>query len=208
MVLKLALFDFDGTLVDSLRDYHLIETQVIASLGGRVPDLQRFRRIIGEDKDWESFYRRFGIVDKEKSPEHIKKGTIGISHGVISGVKETLEELANRNVGLSIVSLNPHINKIILRLDGQLGDHFYRDNIYGASLNKVDALRRVCRRHEIFPREAVYIGDMAKDIRETKRAGLVSVGIANDFSYNHKDMLESANPDYLFDDIREVTKLF
>ncbi len=205
---KLALFDLDGTLVDTLRKFYETDSEVIRAMGGNVPDIETIRRVIGEDSNWEEYYKRFGINDGKRADELYGEKSRFILPKVIPGVKETLEDLAVKRVDLGVASMNPHLMKTITLLDGQLGYNFSNENIYPVKNNKVKALIDAVSRHGLSPQEAVYIGDMAKDVREAKEAGLVNVGVANEYSYNPLELIRSANPDHLFKDIREVKKLF
>lgn len=56
--------------------------------------------------------------------------------------------------------------------------------------------------------EAVYVGDMADDVIFARRAGVMPVVVyRNNAAYHPRSYLEDESPEFIIDDLKELTKI-
>lgn len=174
------IFDFDGTLADTLqlccsafrevtkrqlgRDYS--DAEIVALFGPSEEGI--FQRIAG--KRWKDCHTDFLAVyerDHEGSAE------------LFPGVPELLAELTERNIPVAIVtgkgSGSAALSLRLLRIDG----HF--DIVETGSPEgsvKPAAIRRIVQHWNVDPSTVAYIGDAPNDISEARAAGVIPLAAA------------------------------
>jgi phosphoglycolate phosphatase len=202
---KLAIFDFDGTLADSISWFLRVINEVA--------DTYRFRRINEQQLpelrtyDARKMLEHFGI-SKWKLPlvqRHIRKrmtcdiGTIAL----FPGIGELLQCLEAHGVVLAIVSSNSLINvrEVLGRQNASLIQHYACD---ASILGKRVKLRKVLHKSGVLPSEAILIGDEIRDLhaaREEKIAfGAVSWGV------NSPESLSRQFPEEIFSSVDEIAE--
>lgn len=187
------IFDFDGTLADSM----LVSLDILYRLVHHVPlpaeDVSRIRGMTLLEvlrqlriSPWQALllrgkaYRAMGGRISELT--------------LVPGVKSMLQMLARQH-RLYIVSSNSTGNiQVALK---QFGVDQLMTSIQGSAnpLSKTSALRKLVRMHALRPAETWYIGDQSGDIYAAHRAGLRAAAVSWGFSNLHT--LEAARPDLL-----------
>ncbi len=181
-MLKLIIFDLDGTLVNA---YEAIERSLnftLKKLGYPPANISQVRRAVG----WgdENFIKRFvRKEDREKGLEiyrqHHKSALLKYSK-VIPKVKEILGILKKRNYKLAIASNRPE--KFTRLLLNHLGLKKYFPTVVCAK-NKDEIkphpwlLLKIIKKLRIKKNEAIYLGDMTIDVRAGKNAGIRTIAI-------------------------------
>ena len=191
------LFDFDGTIADTLhlvravppeleRKYHLpkLSNDDIAALRN-LPAEQVFQKL-----GISLLKLPFFLADIRKLTTE-KITTIEM----FSGLKEVLQLLKNSDHHLSVVTSNSAENVELF-----LAKHNARDlfDFIHSELNlwgKQAALKNVLKTKKIPASETYYIGDELRDIAAAQGAGLriISVG----WGFNTAEALQKAEPDYM-----------
>jgi phosphoglycolate phosphatase len=216
-VIKLLIFDLDGTLIDSRLDLvHSVNAmlrhfkrpelpdEVIASyVGDGAPML--VRRALGDPKD-EGFVKEaveyFLAYYRVHKLDHTK---------VYDGVSESLEIIRNANGSgrqMAVLSNKPvHPSRAIVEALG-LGDYFVR--IYGGNsfpTKKPDpqGVRVLLKETRTKKGEAVIIGDSSTDVITGRNAGIWSCGVTYGFAPH---TLCEAPPDVVIESPRELADLF
>ncbi len=59
----------------------------------------------------------------------------------------------------------------------------------------------------IVPQNTLFITDTADDVLAGNQAGVVTVALAQEYSYNTLDMLKISNPHHLLTNIRQISEL-
>ena len=204
-MLRLALFDFDGTLADSFPYFAAALDEAAPRFG--------FRRIADDEVEtlrsmdtreilrelhvpvWKvpaiaSFMRERIAAEREDIP-------------VFSGVRPALRRLREKGLALGIVSSNaaPTIRAVLGEETAALVAHYE----CGISLfGKPARLKRVLRRCGMEPEETIYIGDELRDLDAARAAGMRFGAVT--WGYNRPDVLEARKPDAVFRTVDEIAE--
>lgn len=202
---KLAIFDLDGTLSDSLPWFR----RVVNSFA----DKHRFRRI--EDGDVEMLRGKSSreIIAHLEVPiwrmpliaadmRRLKSRDIdGIP--LFAGVGPMLQELSQRGVTLAMVSSDSESNvRRALRDHAALISQF----ACGASMfGKAAKFRAVLKRTDIAADDAIAIGD---EVRDGEAAAQARIGFgAVSWGYARPEALRALAPVLVFDSVADISRL-
>ncbi len=200
---KLAIFDFDGTLADSLPWFQEVINGVAVRYGFRTveeSEIEALRRC-----DAREIMRRLE-VPMWKLPmigRHMKAmmardiGRITL----FAGVDAMLRDLAERGVTLAVVSSNAEAN--VRRVLGPENAALIGCYECGAAIfGKRSKFAKVLRRCGVGPAEAICIGDEIRDLEAARAAGIDFGGVT--WGYATADALAARKPTLLFDRIGDV----
>ncbi len=214
-----VIFDVDGTLVDTLQPGYRVDCSLIKQLGGRSPNLHEYRRQLGTGS-WDQFYAAFGVSDTKSATALYYEQMADAQAQLIPGAREIVALARGKPVisvhsidietnTPSVVSLNSSKEVVLKRLAKSGLDSFFNPKqVLAVPDSKTGAVIATCSLLGYEPQDVLYVGDTAKDVREAKAAGVLTAAVAHpDFGYNDRDMVQVENPDFLFDDIRDLTDL-
>ena len=208
---RCALFDLDGTLVDSMWMWFKIDVEYLGRFGLAYEEgLQQRIEGMSFSETAVYFKEHFNISD---SLEKIKQDWLDMAYYkythevfVKDGVLELLEELRARNVKIGIATSNS-IDLVNAVLDARgLGD--YIDCIVtGCEVNNgkpaPDVYLEAAKRLQVLPEECVVFEDIIAGIQAGKNAGMKTVAVADEYSSQFwKDKCEQA--DYNIDSYRQL----
>jgi len=192
---KLALFDFDGVIVDSLQPHieFCLRINEKYALGLTLPeasDIATWRRLVGFPMI--KFLTNIGLTAEQAGLIHDADylnefGCLGSNHTppFYPGSPELLKKLHDRGCYLGIVSLNNLAN--ISKALGELTECF--EVIYALEQfpTKPPALRSASVYLGIPPEQAIYIGDALGDYLAAKKAGLRFIGVSYGWQITGKE---------------------
>jgi phosphoglycolate phosphatase len=193
---RLAIFDSDGTLADTLPRMRSVFNDLAEEHGFRrvePHDYERFRDLHGS-----ALLRELGLplwklprvvsAMRRRMAEHT--GTLSL----FPGISDVLTRLAAGGVQLAIVSSNSREN-----VERVLGV----DNACGVSmLGKASKLRQVLRRSAVPPSQAIYIGDEIRDAEAAAKAGIAFGAVT--WGQHRKEILSAQNPAEIFATVQEM----
>ncbi len=195
---RLVIFDFDGTLADSL-----------GWLAGEVRPLARrfgFREVSDVEIDMlrgrgNREILRYLNVPAWKLPAiaaHLRRRVAEDAEAIrlFPGAKALLRRLAGDGVILGVVSSNAEANvKRILGPEAAALIGYYE---CGASIfGKAARFRRMVKRAGVAPGDVLCVGDEARDIEAARDAGLASAAVT--WGYATRDLLAARRPTWMFD---------
>jgi HAD superfamily hydrolase (TIGR01549 family) len=179
--MKVILFDWDGTLVDSLGAFHRANSAVMAAFGLPFDEVVYRRNYV---PDWRLMYLRLGVPgDRLDEANELWHATFGADAAVTAfeGVGEALGRLRDHGYGLGIVTAG-HRDVVRPQLVETGLDALLTVRVYGDDLpvHKPDPapMRLALERFGVRdPADATYVGDAPTDMRMARGVGAHAVGI-------------------------------
>lgn len=190
--MKTIIFDFDGTIADSLE----VAISIYRELTGdtrkmsfeEIDELRRLPLI--------KVVRTIG-VPLWKVPLLLRRGR-KVMHSrlneipVFEELPAVCERLHKEGYSLKIVSSNS-VENVQTFLKKHAMDGYFSE-IHGSVglFNKAQVLKKIIKKEKLQPCTVYYVGDEARDIVASKRAGIRIVSVA--WGYNHESLLREMQP--------------
>lgn len=181
---KAILFDWDGTLIDTLGALYRANVEVMGALG--LPfDEALYRRHFAPD--WRLMYRRLGVPERrldEANERWLAAYALGGESRPFPGVEAALERLATAGYPLGLVTagdrevVEPQLDRF--GLAGRFAATVFGDEV-GAHKPDPGPLQAALARLRIDdrPERVAYLGDVPDDMRMARAVGVHAVGIVS-----------------------------
>ena len=201
----LIVFDFDGTLADSLPWFRTALADVL-DFHGLPP--------VCEDKA-ESLrgLSPKAIMDELKIPawkipfianDVRKRAAQNIDQiPLFDGINEMLDALVKADIKIAMVSSNGEaaVRDVLGPDNAALVSHF----ACGAALfGKAQIFRKVMKQAKALPARTLCVGDEVRDIDAAREADCACAAVT--WGFATREILEASAPDYIFDAISEITE--
>lgn len=207
MKYRTLIFDFDGTIADTLdeglRIYNLLADQygLLKVREKDVPDLRHMS--IGR------LFDHLGI-SKHRAPKILYQGTRMLKSRIaslplIQGMAEALPILRSKAQHFGILTSNSVDNVNLFLETHGLEDVFTFVSSTSKLTGKARHLRSIQKSYAIDTDEMIYIGDEIRDIRAAKKAGVTVAAVG--WGFNSPESLQSEDPDFLLQRPEELTAL-
>lgn len=202
---QVILFDFDGTIANTLDIVSEIYNKFAPSYGFKIVDKKEMTHIknlsplqilkdLGES--WLSFIKLPFLIKKIEFELKKQINSVRLYPGII----ELLKKLKGENYKLGILSSDTQKNITkFLRLNNL--DYF--DFIYtGTFWGKANLINKFLKDFDFKPSEVVYIGDEVRDIEAARNNGveIISVG----WGFSSKKALAEHKPDFIAGNPSEI----
>lgn len=199
--LKTIVFDFDGTLADTLSIAIDVFNQLSDEYGYKpIKNIDDFKNkslveIIKQD---------LGVLPDQIN-SYIKKAT-GIMFNQINkanlfdGIPNTLSELS-KNYEIAIISSNSKENISSVLEKNNIKNIGFIDSDSSIS-GKDETINHFMEKHNLKPQEIIYVGDEVRDIQACKKIGVKIIAVS--WGYNSKEILDLEKPDYLVNKPHEI----
>lgn len=210
---KAAIFDLDGTLLNSARDLEEACNYALSKYNLPKVDSQSFTLRLGSgrrkliksivndffDHGEEEIIEEFQTYFNEYYDAHLSDYT-----RPYDGINQGLKTLTENNIITAVLSNKPDEFTI------KLVDHFFGNNIkYKSGLKdgyepKPDpkALLDIIAALRIKKNECIYIGDSEVDVRVAKNAGIKSLGVL--WGFRDEALLKKEGADFLASNMNEL----
>lgn len=203
--MKAVIFDFDGTIADSLPGIvNLYESVRKKGHKHTSADIEKMRNLSMYQIALAMKIPKWKIVilaiwGRRMFKNHMR------SIRVYPGMAELIEELNNKGVKLFVVSTNNTANVTKYLTKHGLIDQF--ENVYGGAsfLGKARAMRRAVVENNLKTTDVWCVGDERIDIHSARKAGLKIVSVS--WGYSSRDGLQSLGPDATVDTMPELRKI-
>lgn len=214
-MIKCALFDLDGTLVDTAADLGKATAWVLEKLG---------RKAKWTDKDYRAFVGNGARLLLDRAFEHSlseseldnalelfksKYNEILLDNAVIyDGINDALDYLKSKGIKLAVVTNKPH-QSAVLMVESLFGKDYF-DFIVGAVEDKPKkpdpysanlALEKFCCKGS----EAIFFGDSDVDVNTAKNIGAEAVACS--WGFRSFESLFAAGPSVIIDKPSYISKL-
>ena len=198
---KNLIFDFDGTLADSLdlaiklynEIHHLYACPFFDSKNKEtlrnlsIPELLKEYKI--------STAKALFLVFKVKKRLKSRLGDLKF----FSGIKDLLIDLESKNFSLYVLSSNSQSNLMtVLKREGVLS--LFKAVYGGASVfSKDKKIKKLLKKEGLKIEESLYIGDELRDIKACQKISLPIISLS--WGFNSREILEKSNPGMVVDSV-------
>lgn len=201
-----VIFDFDGTIVDSLN--------LAVEIYNDLAEKYRFVKISEEDF---KYLGNISIAERSKFLQvpfyrlpiftrefmHNYRKSID-SLQTFAGMNELILELKQKGFKLSIISSNSAENVGEFLRKNKM-DIFDVVNCISNIFGKDKAIRRFINKYNLNRAELIYIGDENRDIEACKLNNIKIIAVS--WGIDSVELLEGAKPDYIVDSPAEILQL-
>jgi phosphoglycolate phosphatase len=201
----LILFDFDGTLADTLPWFQSVFHVVGEKHGFRKLDQSDHEKL--RECDSKEILKMLG-VPFWKVPRiaaemrRLMSGHIAETK-LFPGTSSLLENLAAKGAMLGIVSSNSYENISQILGPENMSRIAYHE--CGVSMfGKASKLKKVLRSSKTSYTQAIYIGDELRDLVAARAAGVAFGAVS--WGYNSAESLQKQCPDEMFQSMEEIVK--
>ena len=207
MTIKVIIFDFDGTLADTLDAVVKITNRLALEFGYKPTapeELAKIRSLSSREIIKQSGISIFKIPFLLNKLKAALRNEIQYLN-TIDGIKEALITLKNQGNKLGILTSNSAENVSIFLAKHEMQDLF--DFVY--SENKLFSKHRVIskfmQRNSLTPEEVIYVGDETRDIEASKKVAIKVIAVS--WGFNSGEALAKSKPDFLIHQPSELIEV-
>lgn len=197
MTAKVIIFDFDGTIADTLDAIVKISNRLAADFGYKQTSLAEINYL--KNLNSREIIKQSGI-SIFKVPFLVRKVKSELNKEIhclkpIPGIKEALIEIKEQGEQLFIITSNSKENVILFLEKNNMQDLF--NFIYsGATLfGKSKIINNILKQQNINYEQVTYVGDETRDIEAAKKSKIKAIAVS--WGFNSKEVLAAQNPDFL-----------
>ena len=200
--MKIFLLDFDGVVIDTLPIAVEVYNSLLTKYGipkQFTPDdfvnlfLVNFHKGLAQTIPDEKIRKK--ILD-ERAEEYIRRKN---DFRIFEGIQETLQNLSKDG---KIIIISSNKTNFIKEFLNSRGINCITD-VLGGDVEK-SKIKKITWQKEKYPdAEIYYIGDTIGDIKEGKKAGVITVGVT--WGFHSRELMEKEQPDLLFDKPSELS---
>lgn len=199
MKYQTLVFDFDGTIADTLGETRLIFNRIAPDYGIREVaehELDGLRHL--SLKDLLSHLK----IPKRRVPALITRGTSMMRGNItqlqlIGGMAEVIIELRRHVRSLGILTSNAPANVDLFLTAHGLRDQFDFISSTSKLTGKAKHLKAIRKTFSLRNEELLYVGDELRDVKASQKAGIPIAAVS--WGFNSRESLAASKPDYLFD---------
>ena len=207
MTQKVIIFDFDGTIADTVDALVNIANGLALEFGYAQITPEEF--LILRNLTSREIFKYSGIP-LFKIPFLLKKVKGELKNKIpelkpIPGITETLLELKDNDSRLGIITSNSKGNvKEFLKINNL--DSLFEFVHTGVTIfGKATIINNVLRQKQIKTEEVIYVGDETRDVEASYKARGKVVGVT--WGFNSEEALNKHNPDYLIHHPQELVEI-
>lgn len=204
-MIKFAVFDLDGTLVNSLTDLAQSVNKGLVKAGLEEKPIENYNRYVGNGREvmiksamgeFASDEEKLGIVRDAFNAEyalHCNDNTCSYN-----GCDELLKKLSENGVKTAVLSNKPD------EFVGRIVEKVYPEHIFAEAWGKKpeyktkpdgEALLAMLKKHGVLKSECIYIGDSDVDVYTAKNSGVKMAGV--EWGFRGKEELLSAGAPFV-----------
>ena len=214
MKYKAILFDMDGVLIESefLMRHSAIRALADYGIEAKHEDFREFTGM-GEDKFVggvaEKYGHKYEFAMKELAYDYFGQDVKEMAE-VPAGVKEMLMALHDKGLILAVCSA-ADLRKVKYNIQAiGVDESIFTALVTGSDVERKkpfpDIYLEGARRVGIDPKGCLVVEDAVSGIQAAHAAGMDAVGVPTTFS--KEELKERVNPEYLLNEIKELTGLF
>jgi HAD superfamily hydrolase (TIGR01549 family) len=200
------LFDFDGTLADSIELGLNIANKLAPRFGIDELSKEDFERIRSMTIPKALKMLKIPFY---KLPKAIPYALLEYRHLIhelhpFDGIHDMLQELKTMGCRMALLSSNSKEN--LNHFLDQYDLNFF-EWVEGTSgiLKKHSSIRKQLKKHKLEPKNVIYVGDEIRDVIAAHKCGLRIIAVS--WGFHTVDLLSSENPDFLVDNPEQIVQL-
>lgn len=212
--MKLAIFDLDGTLLDTIADLAAATNFALAHYGLPTHKEEEYKFFVGNGIN--KMFER-ALPEDKRNEEYITKlrsqfvPYYDVHNSDLSrpypGMVELLKELQRNNIAIGVASnkYQEAAVKLVLQFFPGIDFSLILGQREGVPSKPDPTIAYEIIEHTGIAKEyTVYIGDSCVDMQTGKNAGVTTVGVS--WGFRPKAELESYSPDFIADNADELRK--
>jgi phosphoglycolate phosphatase len=197
MTQKVIIFDFDGTVADTVDALVSIANRLAREFGYvqiTQEELALLRNLSSRE------IMKYSGISVFRIPFLVKKVKSELKNKIkelkpIPGIQEALITLNDEGYRLGIITSNSLDNVTDFLQVHQL-DNLFEFIYSGITIfGKTTIINNVLKQKQIKPQEVIYVGDETRDIEASKKANIKVIGVT--WGFNSQEVLSKENPDFL-----------
>lgn len=200
------LFDFDGTLADSIGLGMQIANQLAPQFGIKPLSKEDFDKLrnLSIPKALKTLKIPFYKVPKAISLALLEYRHLVHELHPFPGIHDMLEELRGMDCRMALLSSNTKEN--VTHFLEQHDLNFF-DWVEGTSgiLKKHSSIRKQLKKHNLKPENVIYVGDEVRDVIAAHKCGLKIISVS--WGFHTVELLSSQNPDYLVETPQQIVQI-
>ncbi|MEG3902851.1 HAD-IA family hydrolase [Microcoleus sp. B4-C5] len=203
---KVIIFDFDGTLADTIDILLSITNRLSVELGFKSATKEQIAQL-SNLTSWQIL--QYSGISIFKFPLLIRMLKAELRSEIpnirlFPGIKEVLLELKKQGFQLGIITSNSRENVLESMKKNALQDTF--TFIYsGSTFGKHKVINRWLKTEHINAKEVVYVGDEIRDIEAARKTGIKVIAVG--WGFNSEEALVAHNPDFLIQSPQELIEI-
>lgn len=213
-MLKIAVFDLDGTLVDSLTDLALNVNKGLKKAGLPEHPVDAYKKFVGNGRE-RLVKRAMGSCAGDAEKFNIVRDTFDSEYKIhcndntaaYPGCDKMLERLSAAGIKTAVLSNKPDefVDKILRKLypNHSFAEAWGQKPQYKCKPDK-EALHAMLSIYSIAPGECVYIGDSDVDVYTAQNSAVKMAGVS--WGFRGKDELIRAGAPFVADTAEELTE--
>ena len=204
---RILVFDFDGTIADTLGETRRIFNEIAPDYGIRQVEEHELADL--RHLSLKQLLSHLSIP-KRRVPALISRGT-GLMRGnitrlpMIEGMIDVLTELRRHVDNFGILTSNSNANvDLFLRTHG-LREQFDFVSSTSKLTGKAKHLKAIRKTYSLRSEEILYIGDELRDVKASQKAGIPIAAVT--WGFNSRESLAAEAPDYLINQPSDFLRL-
>lgn len=203
-MIKLIIFDFDGTIVDSKAVYYSSIKKHLIPLGFGEKKIDNAINLgLNLDRTLKKFISSwfYRYVVRRKIMKDVLKEA--------NDIEKCKNILHTRNIHIKKILISNSLSELVISVLKHLKLNKLFKEIYCADNfdDKAKFLKTYLKINKIQPNECFYVGDRVADIKLTRKIGGISVIVSGKCSWNPKDELIRAKPDFIIPDLADLKRI-
>ena len=201
------LFDFDGTLVDSMPTYSGLMLRILDEYGVKYgEDIIKIITPLGYVGTAKYFVEKMGVKeDEEKLIALMLKYAVDAYTNVVPAkehVVDALVELKKRGASLNVLTASPHeaLDPCLKRIGiYDIFDNVWSCNDFGTTKADTAIYHMAAERMGVGVDDVIFLDDNLNADKTAKQAGMIVYGVYDDSSAEYVDEMKAATDKYVYD---------
>lgn len=202
--MKLLIFDFDGTIVDSKKVYYHAIEKHLSNLGFSKKEIDEAIDVglsISETLKKLGFKGVMSWLEKRKIMKEVLKK--------VNEIKKCRDADSIKRIKAKKILVSNSLDEFIFPVLKHLKLKQEFSEIYGADdfTNKEKFISDYLKKKKISKKEVYYIGDRIADIKLARKLGIKSIIISGKCSWDSRKDVLKARPDFLLFDLKDIPEI-